>query len=225
MQVNVQEFLKEAGITEAFYPGKRLVQACKQTGQYKSHCVVFDWRDPDKIRIEVKAGLSGRNLEKKDLKYYPVSFQAPTYVDIEVVNDNDDEDEETSSSGSSGGGSKKPAKKSLMDMKSVAFEAFGNVIEGKVPDLGKILDMVVMGKEVAENAYAGVLGKLAEQIQRARICGTELLAQAGKFVTKYTPPSFMKPTGNEDVQYKYDRDKNFDIGYHRPAPSQPGGPS
>lgn len=223
MQVNVQEFLQEAGITEAFYPGKRLVQSCKQTGQYKSHCVVFDWRDPAVIRIEVKAGLSGKSLEPKDLKYYPISFQAPTYVDIELVNDNED-DEERQSSGSGGGGGKQPAKKGLKDMKSVAFAAFGDVIEGKVPELGDIVDMMVMGKQIAENAYGKVLGALAEQIKRAHICGTELIAKAGKFVTKYTPPSFMKPTGNEDATYQYDRGKNFDIGYQKPSPNRPAGP-
>jgi len=63
MQVNVKQFLEEAGITEAFYPGKRLVHSCRQPGEYKSHCVVLDWRNPDKIKIEVKAGLSGKDLD------------------------------------------------------------------------------------------------------------------------------------------------------------------
>lgn len=216
MRVNVQEFLNEAGITEQFYPGKRLVQSCKQTGQYKSHCIVFDWRDPDKIRIEVKAGLSGRNLEPRELKYYPVSFQAPTYVDIEVINDNEEEEEEESSSSSSGGGGKQP-KRGLDELKSMAFAAFGEVMEGKIPEMGQIVEMMVMGKEIAEQAYGQVMEKLAQQISHAKITATDLLAQAGKFVTKYTPPSFMKPTGNEDAKYKYDRAKNENIGYIKPA--------
>ena len=115
MQVNVKEFLEESGITEAFYPGKRLVHSCRQPGEYKTHCVVLDWRDPDKIRIEVKAGMSGKNLTPDKLKYYPVSFQTPTYVDIEVINDNDDKDEEEGkgkSSSGKGGSGKAPAKRS-----------------------------------------------------------------------------------------------------------------
>lgn len=221
MRVNVQEFLQESGITEAFYPGKRLVQPCKQIGQYKSHCVVLDWRNPDKIRIEIKAGLSGRNMEPKDLKYYPVCFQSPTYVDIEVINDNkdDESEEEHSSSSSSGGGGKgMKKKKSLDDFKSLASTAFGSAIEGKVPDLGTIVEMVVMGKKIAAEAFGNVMGKLAQQINHAKISATDLLAQAGKFVTKYTPPAFMKPSGNEDVVYKYDREKNADIGYQRMGP-------
>ena len=219
MKVNVKEFLKEAGVEEPFYPGKRLVHHCRQIGEYKNHCVVLDWRDPDKIRIEIKAGMSGKDLEPKRLKYYPVCFQSPTYVNIEVVNDNeDDEDDEksskgTASKGKGGGGGKKPAKKSLKEMSLRAADAFGSVMEGKVPEIGKIVEMVVMGTKIASEAYSNVMGKLAQQIQHSKISATELLAQGGKFITKYTPPAFMKPTGNEDVRYEYDQEKNADIGF------------
>jgi hypothetical protein len=218
MQVNVKQFLEESGITEAFYPGKKLVHTCRQPGEYKSHCVVLDWRNPDKIRIEVKAGLSGKDLEPAKLKYYPVSFQTPTYVDIEVVNDNSDdekEDEEESKgkSGKGGSGGKSPKKNGLEAMKLMASEAFGDVMEGKVPELGNIKEMVVLGTQIAAEAYGNVMGKLAHGIAHAKISTTDMLAQAGKFVTKYTPPAFMKPTGDEQATYKYDREKNADIGY------------
>ena len=217
MQVNVKQFLEESGITEAFYPGKKLVHTCRQPGEYKSHCVVLDWRNPEKIRIEVKAGLSGKDLEPTKLKYYPVSFQTPTYVDIEVVNDNDEkEDEEEKGKGSSGkggSGGKKPKKNNLDAMKLMASEAFGDVMEGKVPELGNIKEMVVLGTQIAAEAYGNVMGKLAHGIAHAKVSTTDMLAQAGKFVTKYMPPSFMKPTGDEQATYKYDREKNADIGY------------
>ena len=218
MQVNVKEFLEEAGITEAFYPGKKLVHSCRQPGEYKSHCVVLDWRDPSKIKIEVKAGLSGKDLEPAKLKYYPVSFQTPTYVDIEVVNDNKEDDKEEEgkgkASGKGGSGGKKPAKKkSLDDVKTLASSAFGSVSEGKVPELGKIVEMVVLGTKIAAEAYANVMGNLAHGIAHAKVSTTDMLAQAGKFVTKYTPPAFMKPTGDEQAKYQYDREKNADIGY------------
>ena len=216
MRVNVKEFLAEAGIEDAFYPGKRLVRPCRQPGEYKSHCVVFDWRNPDQIRIEVKAGLSGKELEPKQLKYYPVSFQTPTYVDIEVINDNEKEEkkEETEegkgkASGKGGGGGLK--------LKSMA-SAFGSAIEGKIPEMGKIVDMMVMGTKIAAEAYGDVMGKLAKQIEHAKISGTALLAAASDLVTRYTPPSFMKPTGDEQATYKYDRVKNADIGYSKSGP-------
>lgn len=214
MKINVKEFLAESGITEPFYPGKRLVHACKQIGQFKSHCIVLDWRDPAKIRMEVKAGLSGKDLEPAKLKYYPVSFQTPTYVDIEVINDNESGEEEGKSSSSSGGG--KSPKKNLSDMKSLASDAFGAVMEGNVPELGKIVEMVVLGTKIAADAFGAVMGEFAHQIEHAKISTTELLAKAGDFVTKYKPPSFMKPKGDEQANYKYDREKNANIGY-RPA--------
>lgn len=225
MKVNVKEFLQEAGITEAFYPGKRLVHAMRHTGEFKSHCVVLDWRNPDKIRLEIKAGLSGKDLEPKKLKYYPVCFQTPTYVEIEMVeakNDNSEDDsEEEGSKGksSSGGGGKQPAKKkvTLDSMKLVAADAFGSAIQGKIPELGAIKEMVVMGMTIAAEAYGSVMGVLAHQIQHAKISATELLASAGELVTKYMPPSFMKPKGDETAKYKYDREKNADIGYRGPA--------
>ena len=212
MQLNIKEFLDEACIDEAFYPGKRLVKQCRQAGEYKSHCIVLDWRNPDKIKIEVKAGLSGKDLEPAQLKYYPVSFQTPTYVDIEIVNDNEreDEDKEEGKSGKSGSGSKGQKKKKSL---SLASEAFGEAIEGKVPELGKIVEMVVLGTKLAVDGFAGAMSKLAQGVAHGKVMTTEMLAQAGKLVTKFTPPSFMKPKGDENAKYTYSVEKNADIGY------------
>jgi len=214
MQVNVKQFLDETGITEPFYPGKRLVHKCQQPGEYKSHCVVLDWRNPEKIRIEVKAGLSGRDLEPAKLKYYPVSYQTPTYVDVEIVNDNEEDEEEEgkSSSGKGGGGGKKPARK-LEDVAAFASEAFGKVVDAAAPEVGKIVEMVVLGTKIAEQAYGQVMGTLAQGMAHMKIGATDLLASAGKLVTKVEPPSFMKPKGDETAKYSYSAEKNADIGY------------
>jgi len=217
MQLNVKEFLEQSGITEPFYPGKRLVHKCQQPGEFKSHCVVLDWRNPDKIRIEVKAGVTGRNLDIKKLKYYPVSFQTPTYVDVEIVNDNEDEEEEgKSSSGKGGGGGKKPARK-LEDVAAFASEAFGKVVDAAAPEVGKIVEMVVLGTQIAKEGYANAMGALAQGMANMKIGATDLLVSAGKLVTKVEPPSFMKPKGDETAKYSYSAEKNADIGY-RPGP-------
>ena len=213
MQVNVKQFLEQTGITEPFYPGKRLVHKCQQPGEFKSHCVVLDWRNPDTIRIEVKAGLSGRDLEISKLKNYPVSFQTPTYVDIEIVNDNDEDDEEEGKSGKKGGGGgKKPARK-LEDVAAFASDAFGKVVDAAAPELGKIVEMVVMGTQIAKEAYGQVMGSLAQGMAHMKIGATDLLASAGKLVTKVEPPAFMKPKGDETAKYNYSAEKNADIGY------------
>ena len=84
MQVNIEEYLETCGLDEKLYPGKRVVKKLPQPGEYKSHCIVYDWRDPARIRIEVKAGLSGRDLPAKELKKYPISFQSPTFIEINL---------------------------------------------------------------------------------------------------------------------------------------------
>lgn len=211
MRVNVKEFLSQSGITESFYPGKRLVHKMRQTGEYKSHCVVLDWRNPDKILIEIKPGLTGRDLEPKQLKYYPVSFQSPTYVDIEITNDNEDkeDDSETQTSGGKSSGGGKQPKKSLKDISN----AFGEAIKGAIPEIGTIKEIVVLGKEIAKEFHGQVMAKLANQIEHMKIGAAELLAQASDLVTRYTPPSFMQPKGDEQATYKYDPEKNADIGF------------
>jgi hypothetical protein len=207
MKVNIEELLNDCGLDEPVYPGKRLVQKLPQPGEFKSHSIVYDWRAPDLLRIEIKAGISGKTLDPKELANYPVSFQAPTYMEIEAENDNEDEEESGSGSkGKSGGGGKKPKKK------KESLKAFASVVEGKIPSTGDIKKLVVMGKEIAENAMGAVLGALSEQIKHAKIAPTELIAKASDLVTKYTPPSFLQPKGDEDVKYKYDRTKNEDIG-------------
>ena len=58
MKVDIQEFINNADIREEIYPGKRLVKPCKQMGEFKNHCVVIDWRDPENIKIEIKPRLT-----------------------------------------------------------------------------------------------------------------------------------------------------------------------
>lgn len=226
MKINVQQFLQDAGITEPFYPGKRLVQPMRQPGDYKSHCVVLDWRDPARIRIEIKPGLSGKDLAVEQVKQYPVSFQTPTFVEIEVIDEttsqrasaeDDEEEEKGGARGKSGGGSKGQKKRSLSEISGFMNKAFSAIAEGKIPSGGQIVEMVVMGLQVSKEAFGNVFAQLTEQMAHAKIATTDLLAQAGKFITKYTPPAFLQPKGNEDKVYKYDAVKNADIGFTGPG--------
>ncbi len=216
MQINIQQFIQQAGLNEPFYPGKRVVKACPQPGEYKSHCVVYDWHDPARIRIEIKAGLSGKDLTPKELVRYPISFQAPTFIEIDVktgairtLSSHDDEDGDEDGEGgkkSSGGGGKRPALKKS-ELQSTTF-SFASAAEGLVPELGKIVNMVVLGMQIAEEAFGKVLDKFYAQVEHGKMAATDLMAAAGKFVTKYTPAAFLKPAGDEDKVYKYNREKN-----------------
>jgi hypothetical protein len=214
MLVNIKEFLDHADVQDSLYPGKRIVKACKQIGQFKNHCVVIDWRDPGQIDIDVRPGLSGKMLEPAVVKEYPVCFQMPTNVKIKVANDEEDEDEEgKGSKGKSGGGGKKPAKKKKLEDIEVIAARFGDSAEGKVPLVGEIVEMVVMGVEIAKEAFANAFTELTNQMQHAKISATEILSKAADMVTRVEPPSFMKPKGDETANYNYDRDKNANIGF------------
>ncbi|MFA7276952.1 MAG: hypothetical protein WC043_09125 [Pseudobdellovibrionaceae bacterium] len=218
MQVNIQEFISQAGLQEPFYPGKRAVKPCPQPGEYKSHCVVYDWRNPNLIRIEIKAGLSGHDLPDKDLIRYPVCFQAATYMEIDVQTgeiralnregiSNEDDEDETDGEGSKGksGGGKRPSRKMKESENRLSF---ASAVEGAKPNSGILREIVIMGKKIAHEAFVNVVDKFFTQVEHAKISATDLMVAAGRLVTKFTPPAFMKPKGDEDKVYKYNREKN-----------------
>ena len=212
MQVDIQDLLESANLNDPVYPGKKLVKKYSLSGAYKSHCVVFDWLRGDTLHIEVKAGLSGKNLDPKELKQYPVSFQAPTYLDIVVDNDNeaDDEDEdEDETKGKSGGGGKKPKKRKDTEIKTnVSLNAFDKVTEGTLPDMGTIEKFVVMGKELAKEAYATAFENLKQQLSQTKIMAMDLMKGVGDVIKKATPGGGLEAKGDESIKYKYDSERN-----------------
>jgi len=197
MQVNVQECLKQCGLEETIYPGKRVVKKLPQSGEFKSHCVVYDWRVPELLKLEIKAGLSGKDLKPKELAKYPISFQSPTYMHIATAanvaanidesaaadDENEDEEEGKGRAGKSGGGGKKMKKNKKVEK---ALHAFSSVVDGKIPELGEIKKLVVMGKEIAKDAIGAVLECLAAQIKSMTVVPVNVLASVTS-VTKIAP--------------------------------------
>lgn len=210
MRTNIEQLVKDAGIQEPLYPGKKLVKKYAHPGEYKSHCVVFDWRDSNFVKVELKAGLSGKDLDLKDLKNYPVSYQAPTHLHIEITNekseDEDDEDEE-GERGSKGGGGKKPAVKELEDIELSSSNAFSRVSEGLIADVGEIVEFVVMGKELAKEAYGAALDNLKAQLKQAKVMAMDLLKGIDNVIQRATPGGGLAPKGNEAIQYQYSAEK------------------
>ncbi|HPF78477.1 MAG TPA: hypothetical protein PLF01_04195 [Alphaproteobacteria bacterium] len=207
MQVNIQELVQETGLDEKIYPGKKLVKKYVQPGEFKSHCVVFDWRT-DLLRVELKAGLNGRTLDLSDLKNYPVSYQAPTFMELVTANDDvteEDEDEE-GSKGKSGGGGKKPATKKLEDS-DLSLSAFDKVTEGKIPDLAEIKKFVVMGKELAQEAFAQAFENFKEQLHQTKVMAMDIMKNVGDIIKKATPGGGLEAKGDESIKYKYDVEK------------------
>lgn len=205
MKVDFKELLVEAGLgNEAFYPGKRLVKKYPLSGDHKSHCMVFEWHD-DIIHAELKAGLTGRDPEAKELRLYPVSFQARTYIDIET---SDEEDEEESGSrGKSGGGGKKPAVNKLEESSLSSLQAFSKMADGDVSTLGEIKKFVIMGKEIAKEAYAQAFENLKAQISQTKIMAMDLMKDVANIIHRATPGGGLEAKGNETIKYKYDAEK------------------
>ena len=215
MKVDIQELLGAVDLEgETLYPGKRLVKKYPQHGEYKSHCAVLDWHDPKTFRLELKAGTTGHTLDAKELRHYPVTFQAATYLDIKTVNDNavhdedkEDEDEE-GSRGKSGGGGKKPLlKKGIDDVDLTSMSAFSKMAEGAVSTLGEITKFVVMGKEIAKEGYAQALDNLKHQLAQTKIMVMDLMKDVGNVIKQVTPGGGLAATGTESIKYKYDAEK------------------
>ncbi|MES2728650.1 MAG: hypothetical protein V4621_00945 [Pseudomonadota bacterium] len=205
MRLNIAEFVAQAGLDEGFYPGKRVVKLCPQPGEFKSHCVVYDWRNPDKIMIEIMAGLTGHILPKQDLVKYPVSFQTPTFIEIDIATGKVTE-RRRFIDGESDEGETEEGRRGSSDSRRLT--SFSRAVAGAVPNVGDIAKIIVMGMQVAANAYAAVLTSFTQQAARGKIIASDMLAHAGQLITKFTPPTFLKPTGNETAVYKYDRSRN-----------------
>ncbi len=206
MRVNIQEFLKNTGLTELLYPGKRFIKKCVVPGEFKSHAIEYDWRSPQQLRVEVKAGLTGEVPALKDLKKYPASLQTKTFFEIDVANDSEEDSEEGEASGKGGSGGKGLARKkeegSLRDL------SFMKAVEGAIPSAGALSKVVVMGMEIAKEAHAAVVNAFFDQAKKGRIAATELMKDAGNMVTKYAPPAFMEAKGDVQAAYVYDRERN-----------------
>lgn len=213
MQVNIQELVQETGLDEKIYPGKKLVKTYVQPGEFKSHCMVFDWRT-DVLRVDLKAGITGRDLDLSDLKNYPVSYQAPTFLELvtdsarelEAKTNEDEEEEEESKGKSGGGGGKKPAMKELEESE-VSLSAFDKATDGDVPETGKIEKFVVMGKEIAQEAYAQAFENLKEQLHQTKVMAMDIMKNVGDVIKKVTPSGGLEAKGNEQINYKYDVQK------------------
>jgi hypothetical protein len=199
MKIDIQDLISHSGLNEPLYPGKRLVKKYVVPGDHKSHCAVFDWLESDHLHIEVKAGLTGKTLEAKELRHYPVSYQAPTFVDIVFVDSKDttekdeDEDETSGTSGDGSGGLK--------------MKAFSKVTQGKLPTAGEIKKFVVMGKELSKESFATAFENLKVQLSQAKIMAMDLMKGVSDVIKRATPGGGLSAKGDETIKYKYDAER------------------
>ena len=212
MRLNIAKWLKEMGIEDTLYWGKRIVKALPQPGQFKNHSVVVNWREPEKIRIDLRAGLSGKTLAARELANYPLQLQSETFFELDVTTTATEDEGKTSGKAGDKAGDKGGARsfrhQKDEELKTGLSGSFGAAHSEEIPTHARLARGVVMGMEVAGEALDKVFDQFCQQIQQAKIMASDLLASAGKHITRYTPPPFMAPRGDEDAVYKYDRTRN-----------------
>lgn len=83
--LSAADFLKKTGMEEPMAPGMikyRYVTGDKEGGSYT---IVYDWRsNPDKIRVEVRAGLTGKMPPQETLKNYAVWLQTQNFLELDL---------------------------------------------------------------------------------------------------------------------------------------------
>ena len=85
MQMSFEEFFDMVGLQEPLIPGQKKVIPVRSEKPGASYCIVYDWRsDLDKIRVEIKPGLTGRDLSPERMKEVPPSLKTPIFVEAEV---------------------------------------------------------------------------------------------------------------------------------------------
>ena len=83
--VTAEDFLRKTGMEEPMAPGMvkyRYITGNKEGGSYT---VVYDWRsNPQKIRVEVRPGLTGKMPPKEELKNYAVWLQSQNFLELDL---------------------------------------------------------------------------------------------------------------------------------------------
>jgi hypothetical protein len=85
MTLTAQDFLNRTGMLEPMAPGQVKYRQHVAEKEGNSYTVVYDWKsDLNKIRVEIRPGLSGDYPEKKELSKYAVWLQTQNYVEFEL---------------------------------------------------------------------------------------------------------------------------------------------
>ena len=83
--------------------------------------------------------------------------------------------------------------------------------EGLIPEAGEIVEFVVMGKELAKEAFGAALENLKEQLSQAKVMALDLLKGVDDVIKKATPGGGLEGQGDEQINYKYDTEKTVSL--------------
>lgn len=85
MSMSAEDFLKKAGLDEPLAPGQIKYKQHIGEKSSTSYTMVYDWKtDPNKIRVEVRPGLSGLLPPKNDLSKYAVWLQTQNFMELDL---------------------------------------------------------------------------------------------------------------------------------------------
>lgn len=82
--ISVLEFTTKAGLDEMLSPGEVKYRPIIGEKEGTSYTLKYDHKDPDRLRMEVIPGLTGKTLEAKELHGYAVWLQTPSQVELQV---------------------------------------------------------------------------------------------------------------------------------------------
>lgn len=86
MHMSVNDFLVKTGLDEDLQPGEVKLKKHHSEKESSSYTVVYDWKsNPNKIRVEVRPGLSGMYPKAEELKKYALWLQTENFVEFEVA--------------------------------------------------------------------------------------------------------------------------------------------
>ena len=86
MEMSAEEFLVKAGLNESLLPGEIKFIKHPSEKEGNSYTIVYDWMtNPEKIRVEVRPGLTGQMPDRKDIGRYALWLQAENFVEFETM--------------------------------------------------------------------------------------------------------------------------------------------
>ena len=84
--LSASDFLKKTGMEDDMAPGMIKYRYVRGEKEGTSYTVVYDWRsDLEKIRVEVRPGLTGKMPEQKELKNYAVWLQSQNFLELDLT--------------------------------------------------------------------------------------------------------------------------------------------
>jgi hypothetical protein len=84
--ISAEQFLQKTGMEEPMAPGMIKYRYVTGDKEGASYTVVYDWRsNPDKIRVEVRPGLSGKMPPKEEMQNYAVWLQTQNFLELDLT--------------------------------------------------------------------------------------------------------------------------------------------